>query len=634
VKATAVTVDPPSDERCSKFARTEVFLLGLSFAVLWFVLCRHLSAEWTYNEQYSYGWFVPFFALYLFWLRWERRPGARRRKEKVEGRKQEEVGGQSSEVRSQKSEVRDQQIIAIIIAAIALLILFPIRLFEIANPGWRPLDWLHTTAVAALTLIGVYLAGGKLWLRHFAFPIGFFFVAVPWFSGIEEPIIQGLMRGVAGVVSEFLNLLGVPAQVEGSVIRVNSGLVGVNEACSGVRSLQTSLMIGLLFGELHRLTIARRFALIVATIALALIANVGRAFLLVWLAATRGLAAMEHAHDIAGYGVLLVVFAGAVGIATYLRKKQGGTKVESRRDKVESESQRSDVSLRPLGAYPPACKPYGLETAPAGDQRSEVGDRKSVFLLSNFYFLIPAFAWLLFVEIGAEAWYRLHERNLIPQPQWMVRWPESGLGFHEIHLDEHTRRMLRFDEGRGVIWRDPEMASSAAAFDLLYFFRWRPAHNSALLASLHRPDVCLPATGWRQTADHRVRYYPVASGLTVPFRHFEFVHRIAPEREQFAHAFYCLWEDRVRRIGNFTTEDKEMARGPSEWTRDERMGVVLAGRRHLGQQVMELVMASSEPVSASNAEARFSKMLKDLIIAPNETSAEIGDQKSETGNRK
>ena len=44
------------------------------FAALWLVLCRHLSGEWAINEQYNYGWFVPFFCAYLFWLRWEDRP--------------------------------------------------------------------------------------------------------------------------------------------------------------------------------------------------------------------------------------------------------------------------------------------------------------------------------------------------------------------------------------------------------------------------------------------------------------------------------------------------------------------------------------------------------------------------------
>src|SRR5207244_3102094 len=99
-----------------------------------------------------------------------------------------------------------------------------------------------------LTLIYIWCVGGTPWLRHFAFAVLFMLVAVPWISLVEQPIVQGLMRAVAAIASETVTLFGIPAQLEGNLIRINNGLVGVNEACSGVRSLQTSLMIGLLFG--------------------------------------------------------------------------------------------------------------------------------------------------------------------------------------------------------------------------------------------------------------------------------------------------------------------------------------------------------------------------------------------------
>ena len=57
----------------------------LFFGALWFILCRQLSGEWLVNEQYNYGWFVPFFALYLFWLRWQDRPDARGQRSEVRG---------------------------------------------------------------------------------------------------------------------------------------------------------------------------------------------------------------------------------------------------------------------------------------------------------------------------------------------------------------------------------------------------------------------------------------------------------------------------------------------------------------------------------------------------------------------
>jgi len=51
-----------------------VVLSILFLAGLWFVLCKELSGEWSVNEQYNFGWFVPFFAIYLFLLRWQDRP--------------------------------------------------------------------------------------------------------------------------------------------------------------------------------------------------------------------------------------------------------------------------------------------------------------------------------------------------------------------------------------------------------------------------------------------------------------------------------------------------------------------------------------------------------------------------------
>src|SRR4029450_818852 len=138
-----------------------VFALSVLFlAALWFGLCRELSGEWSVNEQYSFGCFVPFFALYLFWLRWQDRP--------------------PTEIRNPKSEIRKRQTIAALLAISALLLLLPVRLFEIANPEWRLLAWSHTAIVVTLTLLLIWCAGGKAWLRHFAFPIAFILVAVPW----------------------------------------------------------------------------------------------------------------------------------------------------------------------------------------------------------------------------------------------------------------------------------------------------------------------------------------------------------------------------------------------------------------------------------------------------------------------
>ncbi len=545
------------------------------FAVLWFVLCWHLSGEWSVNAQYNYGWFVPFFALLLFWLRWEDRPKA-------------EVGGQKSEGSSQRS-------VAVLVAIFALLLLFPIRLFEIANPDWRPLGWVHAAVIATLTLLYIWYRGGATWLRHFAFPIGFFFVAVPWVTPLEAPIIQGLMRVIAALAGETANLFGIPAQLEGNLIRVSTGLVGVNEACSGVRSLQTGLMIGLLFGELKRLSISRRIALLVAAAAIAFVGNYARAFFLVWIAATQNVSAIDRWHDFAGYSIVAAVFIGSLGLAYLLGKS------ERKEQRSEARDQKTQ------------------------DRRGRFESRISNLEFPRFSFLICALVWLVAVEVGSTWWYRAHESNLVASTPWTVHWPESAPDFHLLKLDEEVRRTLRFDEGEAASWNCPPSesaeivnhATSTRITCFAYFFRWKPGRNSALLANLHRPDVCLPAIGWEQVADNGVRQYSAVASFVLPFRYFEFRHGTKEDpAQQVAHAFYCLWEDRAP--GTVAASQPRMLSGmttsPSTWTRGERVRAVLEGRRHLGQQVMEAVLRTRGVIDQKEAQADFAALLPKLIV--------------------
>ena len=572
---------------------TRLVLPFFFFGALWFILCRQLSGEWSVNAQYNYGWFVPLFALYLFWLRWQDRPPA--------------------QIANRKSQIANSAGLAFAIAA--LLLLLPVRLFEIANPEWRLLAWIHALVVVTLTLLLLWWAGAKAWLRHFAFPVVFIFVAVPWPTALETPVIQGLMRVVARVAAETAMLLGTPAQVEGNLIRVSNGLVGVNEACSGIRSLQTSLMIGLLFGELKRLSVLRRVALAVCAVATALLANFVRAVFLVHIAATENLSEVGRWHDIAGYSIIALVFVATIGFAYLLGNSEG------KREKEEGESRTVMVGV------PPA----------------EIGELQPARLSLQIpaFYLAAGLCWLLLIEVASAAWYRVHEKNLVTGIPWSVQWPEQATNFRTLKIDEEIRSVLRFDEGHGAAWTmtsTPNSANAAPPKDLgvpepngkampfagqrdktisclLYSFRWKPGRNSALLANLHRPDVCLPASGWIQVADHGVRSYPISDSVELPFRHFEFQRSFEGSPPQIAHAFYCLSEDRdsggSSSLGK--TDSPGMFGNRSEWTRSERLRAVLDGRRHLGQQVIEAIFISNEPLSAAEAETQLRYFVSDVV---------------------
>jgi len=518
--------------------RLSVLLIALAFAALWFVVCRYLSAEWSFNEQYNYGWFVPLFTAYLFWERWRDRPEPSRPGHKL---------------------------IASLLILGAGALLLPVRVFEIGSGDWRPLGWIHVGAVTAITLCILYLAGGKTWLRHFSFPVLFFFVAVPWITPIETPIVQGFMRIIAAASAETLALFGIPVQVQGNLLRLPNGVVGVSEACSGVRSFQTSLMIGLFFGELKRLPIRPRLILILGAVAIGLFANFLRASILVLIASNSGLAGVSRWHDFGGYAIVIVVFAGTMWIAS--RWKTG-------------RSEELEINPRSFSAILP----------------------RSI--------LIALFVWIVAVEIAAESWYRAHEQSLIARPSWSVRWPENAPGYHEIKVDGDVRNLLRFDSGREVTWTsNGGLVAAPSVFNYLFFFRWNSGSGTILRARAHRPDICLPAAGWRQIGNGQVANYPVGGNLSLPFRRFDFVKETPSGLALHAAAFFTLHED-VSHESERALDDN--AGFYSNWDWADRWRVVRNGIRNRGQQVFELIMVEPE-INQAAVEQEFAGLAPKLI---------------------
>jgi exosortase len=199
----------------------------IALATCWFLFFQELCDEWHLNPQYSYGYVVPFLGLALFWRRWPERPPI----------------------------TQSKSAWALVAASLILVLLPPIRVCLQANPEWRLLYWLHGAATVALSLCLLYFIGGRSWILFFAPPIAFMFIAIPWPVGLEQSIIQGLMRTTAALTVECAGWFGIPCVQHGNLIQTTVGLVGIDEACSGVRSLQSALMLSLFLGEMHRFTI-------------------------------------------------------------------------------------------------------------------------------------------------------------------------------------------------------------------------------------------------------------------------------------------------------------------------------------------------------------------------------------------
>ena len=106
--------------------------------------------------------------------------------------------------------------------------------------------------------------------------------------------------------------MGIEATVSGGAIALQSGLVGITEACSGIRSLQAGIMFRLAMGEWFLLRPSRRLWLVVLAVILALLSNLGRTLTLALQAEWHGIGSVEQIHDLAGN---IAVTALVLGIA-------------------------------------------------------------------------------------------------------------------------------------------------------------------------------------------------------------------------------------------------------------------------------------------------------------------------------
>jgi len=468
---------------------------------MWALALMQLSGDWDVYVQYNYGWLVPLLAGYLAWRRWPDRPDLRPLKDGRWG---------------------------LVCLGLLLLPWLPLWLVREANPDWRLVGWAVALLAVVATLGVLALAGGWGWVRHFAMPVALILIAVPWPSGLEQEVVQGMTRAVTAFTVEALVWTGSFAVQSGNVILLANGALGVDEACSGVRSFQSNLMAALVVGEIYRFGAGRRVALLVAGLLAGFGLNLVRAFTLATIAARGEVADVGVWHDPAGYTILLVSF----GLLLAAAKVMGGRSAEAGRE--------GEAGAAGLPAVPGAVR-----------------------------WAWVALAWLVLVPVLSEAWFRLHERGGEQMAEWTLDW--SGVaGEEQRPIPDKVRAILRYSEAAATRWAGPGTGP-------WYFYEitWAPGRGSAQMARSHTPDICLPAAG-AEAVGAGARVVHESGPLRLAIQPYTF--RLGPET---VHVFFSLWEQHPA---------GEAASTASAYDPQERLRAVWEGRRNRGQKVLHATL--------------------------------------------
>ncbi|MEX0323082.1 MAG: exosortase/archaeosortase family protein [Puniceicoccaceae bacterium] len=490
-------------------------LLLIAVASSWGWLLYSAHYFWSPDSYYNYGWLVaPLVGFILY-----------RRLSRIQLKRQ--------------SELSISRIGLLFTSlAISLVLIFLFRVVIEVNPFWRIPLWLNATILLGLSMLVVSILTGWRGFLYLAFPFCFFLLALPWPLIFEVWIIQRLTELVTSITVLVINLIGYPAQGMGSTILIGDIHVGVDEACSGIRSLQALIMIAFFMGEFFSFGMIKRGILLVGSVVIALIMNGFRAIVLTLVTINGTEEQFDFWHDTLGnlnaVGGALLLF-GATELITYLF----GT------EKTNSDKNRF------LLVHTLSGKTFKVYA--------------SLFVLG-----------FLAVELSINAYYSVREKSVNPLPVLAIDWPDNGnLAYEESVLPERSQDLLKceYNLQADVRW------SFGIEGTVVYYGYTGDDLMASLAGFGHSPLICMPSIG-AQLVEEKPRLKVNVQGIPWDANHFEFAVDLPGKRKQSIQVFWLVWESRQMGVVAETMEDRR----DRAWK--ARLAPVLSGRRDFGRQVL------------------------------------------------
>jgi exosortase len=225
-----------------ELAPVSVVLGAVLLAVYWKIL-RALVIQWWDDPNYSHGFLVPLFCLYLIWRQWP--------------------------TLTKLPRTGSLLGIPIVLGGIAVLL-----------AGDLGADNFLMRSSLIIVVAGLVLFHlGTAIFRALLFPLAFLFFMVPLPGVIFYAITFPLQNLAARQAAWTLEALGVPVLLDGNVIHLAQLSLGVTEACSGIRSL-ISLLAGAVAWAILFLPVGwAMLVFMAATLPITIIANAARVIL-------------------------------------------------------------------------------------------------------------------------------------------------------------------------------------------------------------------------------------------------------------------------------------------------------------------------------------------------------------------
>ena len=173
---------------------------------------------------------------------------------------------------------------------------------------------LFTARMAFLiALVGVILfIGGTAWVRSLAFPLLLLLFMIPIPAIIYAQLTLKLQMLASELGEIIIGWMGIPVLRAGNTLRLPSQTLDIAEACSGIRSLLSLGFLSLVYAYFMDKRVWMRWALLIATIPIAIGANGVRVAITGLLSEVNTDLAKGAFHETEGYIVFIVALAALI----------------------------------------------------------------------------------------------------------------------------------------------------------------------------------------------------------------------------------------------------------------------------------------------------------------------------------
>jgi exosortase len=536
---------------------------AISLISIWSILILQLSNTWIITDQYSHGFLVPLLCVYLF------------------------IKSPTVALLEENSKISILQGKTWLILGIPLVTILPIIwVIRDANPDWRLLNVVLYLLVLSLTIIPYYDQSGLKKVKNLLFPLFFFVVAIPWPLFYDLKLTQYFQEKISSIIVDILLILEHEAKLTGTVIDVGVfGQIGIDQACSGINGLQSSIVVSLFLGAYFKFKLINRLSLLLGGVLIAIAFNLLRAFSMSLIKVKGKGDLLENPifsiwnwnlpnlHDLAG---LIETFLILIAILILARSGKIG------------------FSYKTLGDEPSNWSIF--KTYPS-------------YIYSSMVLISVIISFLL-----SKYHYEKSENSMVQLSRLEVVFNDNKTFSEDIHISKQIASQLHYAEAKSVQWQDRlktrlnpynQKVSINPNHEYWQLFQatWDSGGACTSVLSTHSPDSCLPLQGFSQVnpmAGTPPPHIPITIGENEAlFETYEF----AKNQKKFF-VFRCFWP-------YLKYPDQKIYFPSGGYNFFGRIKSAIEGKRNVGGSM--LAFAITNVISMESASIKLQNFVNDNI---------------------